>query len=61
VAELLLLRPMCALLRLHQEIDQILASLPGANGRPAQRLAAEIDALALHRHQRNSKKACTPG
>jgi uncharacterized alpha-E superfamily protein len=27
-----------------EEIDQILAQLPGANGRPAQRLAAEIDA-----------------
>jgi len=27
-----------------EEIDLILAQLPGANGRPAQRLAAEIDA-----------------
>ena len=27
-----------------EEIDQILAQLPGANGRPAQRLAAEMDA-----------------
>jgi len=27
-----------------EEIDQILASLPGINGRPAQRLAAEMDA-----------------
>ena len=27
-----------------EELDQILASLPGANGRPAQRLAAELDA-----------------
>jgi len=27
-----------------EEIDQILGSLPGINGRPAQRLAAEMDA-----------------
>ncbi len=46
VAELLLLRPEvprslgCCL----GEIQKILASLPGDNGRPAQRLAAELDA-----------------
>ena len=46
VAELLLLRADVprSLRACTEEIDQILASLPGANGRPAQRLAAEIDA-----------------
>ncbi|MDD0975375.1 alpha-E domain-containing protein [Pseudomonas fontis] len=46
VAELLLLRADVprSLRACTEEIDQILASLPGANGRPAQRLAAEVDA-----------------
>ncbi|EJM71137.1 MULTISPECIES: alpha-E domain-containing protein [Pseudomonas] len=46
VAELLLLRADVprSLRACTEEIDQILASLPGANGRPAQRLAAEMDA-----------------
>ena len=46
VAELLLLRADVprSLRACSEEIDQILASLPGINGRPAQRLAAEMDA-----------------
>jgi uncharacterized alpha-E superfamily protein len=46
VAELLLLRADVprSLRACTEEIDQILAQLPGANGRPAQRLAAEMDA-----------------
>ena len=46
VAELLLLRADVprSLRACSEEIDQILASLPGLNGRPAQRLAAEMDA-----------------
>ncbi|MDU9390873.1 alpha-E domain-containing protein [Pseudomonas japonica] len=46
VAELLLLRADVprSLRACTEEIDQILASLPGSNGRPAQRLAAEVDA-----------------
>ncbi|NBF01263.1 hypothetical protein GV819_03060 [Pseudomonas sp. Fl5BN2] len=46
VAQLLLLRADVprSLRACTEEIDQILASLPGINGRPAQRLAAEIDA-----------------
>ncbi|MDD1014881.1 alpha-E domain-containing protein [Pseudomonas rubra] len=46
VAELLLLRADVprSLRACTEEIDQILASLPGGNGRPAQRLAAEVDA-----------------
>ncbi|MGY4493125.1 alpha-E domain-containing protein [Pseudomonas sp. TE3610] len=46
VAELLLLRADVprSLRACTEEIDQILASLPGLNGRPAQRLAAELDA-----------------
>ena len=46
VAELLLLHPDVprSLSACLEELDQILASLPGANGRPAQRLAAELDA-----------------
>jgi uncharacterized alpha-E superfamily protein len=46
VAELLLLRADIprSLRACLEELDQILASLPGANGRPAQRLAAELDA-----------------
>ncbi|PWB35968.1 hypothetical protein DCO48_00540 [Pseudomonas sp. SDI] len=45
VAELLLLRADVprSLRACTEEIDQILASLPGINGRPAQRLATEID------------------
>ena len=46
VAELLLLRADVprSLRACTEEINQILADLPGANGRPAQRLAAELDA-----------------
>ena len=46
MAELLLLRVDVprSLRACTEEIDQILAQLPGANGRPAQRLAAEMDA-----------------
>ncbi|WP_416423092.1 alpha-E domain-containing protein [Pseudomonas sp. App30] len=46
VAEMLLLRADVprSLRACTEEIDQILASLPGLNGRPAQRLAAELDA-----------------
>jgi len=46
VAELLLLRADVprSLRACTEEIDQILASLPGDNGRPAQRLAAQMDA-----------------
>ena len=46
VAELLLLRADVprSLRACTEEIDQILASLHGSNGRPAQRLAAEVDA-----------------
>ena len=46
VAEWLLLRADVSrsLRACTEEIDQILAQLPGANGRPAQRLAAEMDA-----------------
>ena len=46
VAELLLLRADVprSLRACTEEIDQILAVLPGQNGRPAQRLAAELDA-----------------
>ena len=46
VAELLLLRADVprSLRACTEEIDQILASLPGSNGRQAQRLAAQMDA-----------------
>jgi uncharacterized alpha-E superfamily protein len=46
VAELLLLRADVprSLRACTEEIDQILSELPGANGRPAQRMAAELDA-----------------
>jgi len=46
VSEMLLLRADVprSLRACTEEIDQILAQLPGANGRPAQRLAAEMDA-----------------
>jgi uncharacterized alpha-E superfamily protein len=46
VAELLILRDDVprSLRSCLDEINQILASLPGDNGRPAQRLAAELDA-----------------
>jgi uncharacterized alpha-E superfamily protein len=46
VAELLILRDDVprSLRSCLDEINQILASLPGGNGRPAQRLAAELDA-----------------
>ena len=46
VAELLLLRADVprSLRACTEEIDLILASLPGSNGRAAQRLAAEVDA-----------------
>jgi len=46
VAELLLLRADIprSLRACLEEIDETLASLPGSNGRPAQRLAAQLDA-----------------
>ncbi|MBB4862261.1 putative alpha-E superfamily protein [Pseudomonas nitritireducens] len=46
IAELLLLREDVprSLLACAEELRQILASLPGINGRPAQRLAAELEA-----------------
>jgi uncharacterized alpha-E superfamily protein len=46
VSELLLLRPDVprSLRACMEELNDILASLPGDNGRPAQRLAAELDA-----------------
>ena len=50
VAELLLLRPDVprSLRACTEEIDQILSVLPGTNGRPAQRMAAEMDARLRH-------------
>jgi uncharacterized alpha-E superfamily protein len=46
VAEMLLLRADVprSLRACTEEIDQTLSQLPGTNGRPAQRLAAELDA-----------------
>ncbi len=46
VAEMLLLRPDVprSLRACMDELNLVLASLPGTNGRPAQRLAAELDA-----------------
>lgn len=46
VAELLLLRPEVprSLRACMEELNLMLAGLPGENGRPAQRLAAELDA-----------------